>query len=551
MAKKDTSSATVKREPRTNLSVGWDPEKIRSAELMCGTGNLMLAADLCEAMMPDARVSKCLDRLYAATTLPLTFELPGKDAKESKQDPVCQALEADWWKMFPESKMRSMVAWLGTLFAVLMHIDGWEKDQDTGRVLPKISVWNPRNLRNDPVLEWMVRVAGSSGDSWGAEERITPGDGNWVLIILGDNYRAMVQAPWFGIAPWWLLGKRAAPIDWASSSERHGQGQTFISNTMSAGSGGLEADTGEELSPAKKLALATDVSASGRNGVVVFPRGWKGDLVTDGAKTYETFQAQKDAANSEIDMGLLGTNLTTEVNGGSYSAAQVHASVDAAKMRGLLEAIATGLREQVIKYWHRYNFATGVAPYPHWDTTPPKDVKAEQDARKSNAEALDKYVSSGAQIDQIAWFEGEVRLIPGATREIKKPVAPSPIAQPVDPQNPDAAPKDPAKPAKKTLQALALSADTEETALQRGHGYLDRLDDECVAHAAKELAPMVASIVSAIEDATDYEDAKARIKAAFGDALPPNRLLKLTEQALIMAQMAGRETIEQELATEE
>lgn len=529
-------------------------------------------------MMPDARVSKCLDRLYAATTLPLTFELPGKDAKASRADPICQALDVDWWKIFPESKMRTMVSWLGTLFAVLLHVDGWEKDPETGRVIPRLSVWSPRNLRNDPIQDWMVRSAGAHGESWGAEEPITPGDGNWILIILGDNYRATVQAPWLGIALWWLLGKRLAPIDWATSSERHGQGQTFITNTMSGGSGGLEGDTGEELNQAKKTALATEVSGSGRNAVTVFPRGWKGELVTDGAKTYGTFQAQKDAANSEIDMGLLGTNLTSEVKGGSYSAAQVHESVDAAKMRGLLETIATAVREQLLTYWHKYNFTSGVAPYPHWDTTPPKDVKAEQDARKSNAEAFDKYVSAGAQIDQIAWFEGEVKLIPGAKREIKKPVAPTPApvapspAIPSDDSNDedegegdDSKSKKPLPPkspkalaeldARHSTQALALAAasaeDAAQTALARGHIYLDRLESECAAHAANEFAPMVAAVVSAIAGATDYEDAKARIVAAYGDELPPSKLMKLTESALIMAQLAGRETVEQELLTGE
>jgi hypothetical protein len=72
-----------------------------------------------------------------------------------------------------------------------------------------------------------------------------------------------------------------------------------------------------------------------------------------------------------------------------------------------------------------------------------------------------------------------------------------------------------------------------------------------VAHAAKELAPTVASVLRAIDEATDYEDAKARIIAAYGDSVTDSRLVRLTEAALIMAQEAGRLTVDQELQTEE
>jgi hypothetical protein len=71
-----------------------------------------------------------------------------------------------------------------------------------------------------------------------------------------------------------------------------------------------------------------------------------------------------------------------------------------------------------------------------------------------------------------------------------------------------------------------------------------------VAHAAKELSPTVASVLRAIDESTDYEDAKARIIAAYGDSVTDSRLVRLTEAALIMAQEAGRLTVDQELQTE-
>jgi hypothetical protein len=571
--KPDDSIGVSAREPRTSTVTGWSPERIRTAEIQCGAGNYQMAADLCEAMMPDSRVSKCLGRLYSATTLPLTFQLPGKDAKASKSDPTCQALDNDWWKMLPEQTMMMVVAWLTLLKVCLLHIDEWKKDEETGRVLPVISVWSPRNLRNDPTDGWVVRVADAAGNSWGIEERITPGDGNWILILFGSNYRAPVQAPWLGIAPWWLLGKRYAPVDWASSSERHGQGQVFVTNTMSAGSAGLEADTGEDLpNDAAKNKVANKVGEAGRNGVVVFPRGWQGKLETDGAKTYETFQAQKDAANSEIEIALVGTNLGSDSSNGSRAREEVWATVDSTKFTGMLELIATAFHDQLLPYWHSYNPLSGPVPYPHWDTTPPSDREAESKARESDAKAFGTYVDAGAQIDQLVWFtEGKVQLIKGATAEIKKPVAPAPVVPAAPDSSDDGATDDPEdgsndapkkalpKPPKapKNSRALALADSSvraeaaTSTAFERGRDYVDRLEGECVAHAAKELAPTVASVLRAIDEATDYEDAKARIIAAYGDSVTDSRLVRLTEAALIMAQEAGRLTVDQELQTGE
>jgi phage gp29-like protein len=483
-------------------------------------------------MMPDDRVSKCLETLYSATTLPLTFLLPGKDSKESANDPCVQALDGDWWKMLPEQKFRTVVAWIGLANACLCHIDGWELDEETGRRIPVITVWSLRHLRADQQKGLTVRYASNSTDSWGVEEQIVPGDGNWVLLLAGDSWKCIAQARGHQVAMFWLL-KQYAIVDWALSSERHGGG---INVARSTGEGA------DKLKKPERIALANDMAAMARNGNLVLPHGWIYELVTDDANSYTTFEAQIKVADSGNVIGILGTNLTTEVTGGSRAAASVHESVDAGRMRGLLELLATGFRQQVLVYWARYNGAAWIAPYSKWDTTPPTDKKGQSEARKADAEALLKYREAGLQLNQKAWVEGRVELLKTATDEFP---AFERAASPTTGLGTGAAAK--AALARARARSEARPEGEVSDALSRGKAYVDDVEDSLRGSAAKTLAPTLAGILSAIEDSEDFDDAKARMFALYKEELPPSKLLKLTEAALIMTQLAGRESIEQEL----
>jgi phage gp29-like protein len=346
---------------------------------------------------------------------------------------------------------------------------------------------------------------------------------------MGANYRAPYSAPWRGIARLWYL-KNVAQVDWPDSSHRHGNGLGVAEST--------QVDK-IKVDAKSRNELARDIKALARNGVVVLPPGYTYKIITDTANTWTTFKAQMECADLGIDMGLTGTTLTTEVNGGAYSAASIHASLDSVRMSSFLELASTGSHDQILPYWASLNFATDVVPYPHWDTTPPEDKKAVAEARKADADAFKTYVEAGAEIDQLAWFnEGVVRLRPGATAEVKRPEPAAPaVAQP-----PAAQPK----PAKSSMMAL----DSTETPNDRGIGYVEKVEGACSAHMAKALIPTVARVMAAIAEATDFDDAYRRVTEANGKAPTPTEMVTLVDRALIMTQLAGVETVEQEDGTE-
>lgn len=525
---RDVAKVESRTEPRTSAVLGWSPDKIRSAETQVNAGYFVLAADLCETMMSDDRVSQALDRLYAATTLPLVFQLPGVDSEQSKDDPVVQALDTDWWRMLPEETLRDTVAWLALLGVALLHVDDWAIDPETKRVVSRLSVWSPKHLRQDTQTNtWKVRSATSAVDWAGTEGEITPGDGRWIVVLRGSNWRGVMKASWRGIARWWLV-KQYATVDWPSSSERHGQGTAVAVNQSSE----------KRLSEPQRKSLATDMAGLKRNGVIVMPDGFDYKLVTDPANSWTTFKAQTEMANLAISIGLVGTNLTTEVKGGSYAAASVHESVDAQKMRGLVELLATTFRDQLLVWWAAFNFGDGaIAPYPHWDTTPPADVAAQAETHVKASTALRAYLDAGLPVDGEQWSE---RFGVPITDDLSKVPRPRQTGG----GTPGGAP-----PATR-LEARAEAKPEPKDAFERGAAYVAELERKCCDIAAKELVPTVAAVMAAIEGAESYEDAKARLLAAYQKVAEASRLVGATEAALIMGQLAGRETVEQELQEE-
>lgn len=522
-------SGAAASQPRTSTVVRWSPDKIAQAAALADLGNFALMGALCEVIMADDRVTQALDRLYSATTLPLSFLLPGKNSEESKKDKICIAADDDWWRMLPEGTAREVVRWLALTNLCLIHIDSWELNEETGRVLPKLTVWSLRHLRNDADKGWMVRVC--RGNSWATEEiELDLESGNWALLINGSSWTVATNAPWRGISPWWLV-KAYAAVDWPASSERHGDAATVLTNKSETI---LYTDTQRDK-------LVKLIKNGGRGRVVALPDGFEASLLLDTANTWTTFKAQVEVANLAISLALVGTNLTSEVSGGSYAAASVHQSVDTSKFRGLLDGLSTGFREKVLVFWGRYNFGNGaIVPYPTWDTTPPDDKKLKADTQVQASTAALNWQKAGFKLSRKATAQ-QWGLVEAESKDDE--LVPVQTAQTSGFTQGFGAAKEAAR---------AQGATKEPgTAFERGRGYIDSLESSCCAHAAKELAPTLAAVLSAIEDGTSYEDVKERIAAAYRDELPPSKLLKLTEAALIMGQLAGRETVEQELNTEE
>jgi hypothetical protein len=378
-----TSDAAT-REPSTRSFLGdWTVDRLRSAEAQADYGSLRLAGEVCEALLTDDRVKGVLGaRTRGLAGLPLTFE-EGRGLRRRRARAL-RALEAeeDFWAAFPEESLVQLLTWGALLGVGLARLVPTERP--SGRVVPRLEVRDPRWLRFDPYTrEWWLTVDG------GAEVLVTPGDGTWLLYTPEGSNRPWAHGAWRACSRWWL-SKHYAREDFAHASEVFGQP--------------IRVGTAPEGTTAeKRKELARDLQRLGRNTSLALPPGYDLKLVEATGRTHEMFDRQIELANVALAIVLVGQNLSTEVQGGSFAAASVHASVRGDIIRADGETLSTCLHDQALTWWAEWNFGDAqLAPWPAWATDPPEDRAAKLDGLTKFAQAAGPLDTAGVDVRALA-----------------------------------------------------------------------------------------------------------------------------------------------------
>ncbi len=369
-------SEPLLREPSSRSWIDWDPDAIQAAEMQCSQGNLRMAAELCHALLADERIASNLGTLCRGLLgLTLSWE-PGAGRRKGSAVRALE-VEEDWLSMADEATLAELLLWgvlLGVSVAKLTPYTG-----PSGRLLLKVEPWDPRWLRwDEPGQRWMITTANGG-------EVPVESDGRWLILTPHGAHRPWERGIYRILARWWLL-KRYAREDWMRHSEVKAQGVlvAFSTDTAKPGPGGKD-----DLNPRQRKILAEQLKGLGRDAALVLPRGLDMKLVESEAKNYETFEKQIDLANTGISVGILGQNLTTEVKGGSYAAAKVHADVADYLRRAYAEVLATTTHFQLLAFWALWNFgSTQVAPWPAWKVDPRGDTLALGRALKALGDGL-------------------------------------------------------------------------------------------------------------------------------------------------------------------
>jgi len=542
---RDAGAVHVEPSARTQSTI--DPSYITSAEVMADSGHLWLAADIVEQMLSDDRITRCTEALSSITALPLRFSPPDGETEPEDYEPSV-ALDRDWWRFNTEAELGRIIAWGRILGVAIGHIDEWRVDEQSGRWLPILRAWSPRHLRLDAVdRHWWIKLADYS------EVRADDTESDrWVLHMPNGKSRPWSVAPWRWLARLWLL-KRYAAADWARYSERQGMGIGTVTEAHPSGGAG---DMVEELTAAERRKLADDIRQLGRGGVVVLPRGFDLRLVESQARSWETFRAQTDMADAAIAIALCGNNLTTEIRGGSYAAATVHADVEARVIRRVAESLSTDLREQQLRWYCTYNFGSAsMAPWPQWETRPPADRSARAETLVKVSTALTQFRSAGyvLPIEQVNEEFG--------LQLEEAPVPQPPVAPPLDDDGEDAetdededvdgGAQEPEEDAEARAMAAGPSAGprAQDGAVpparaavstdHPGQRFVDEVVARVVPAAAEGLEPTVRAVIAAVRDAESYSAAYAEILRRYEGMRTPAELAEITEAALLLCDLAG------------
>lgn len=487
-------------EPSVRVMSTWSPASVRSVLTQLLRGDFSRAGALADTILADDRVPAVLGtRINGVLSLPLRFEAADDSPKAAQ---AVELLQQDWWTFADEPTLSE---WIG--YALLLGACAAELVWDTTgvRSIPRLKVWHPSNLRCvEETGEWQVHL---EGDKW---QTITPGDGKWALLTPFGSRRPGTRALLRGLVlPW--LSKSYAVTDWNRYSEMHGSG---VRVGKSASGASLE----------ERERFRDDLAALASDTAIVLPPNWELELLEAKVGSGEVFEKLVSWADKAIAIMVLGQNLTTDVEGGSFAAADIHDRVRLDLVANDAETLGTTTHNQIVSWWCEFNLGDrNLAPWPDWPAEPPSDEAAESAALSSKAQAL--LTLSTAQLQTglpIDWVKLADRL--GI-----------PLLEGADLAPPQAGPRE-------QLSTLRLaSGDPIDSArgFARGQLYTDRVADFSRGQAGAALAPALADVLAIVSTARSYDELRARLLKSYAD-LGVDELADLTESSLVLASLAGR-----------
>lgn len=367
----------------------WSPSRIRAALREHEMGRFSSSALLVDAMGRDDRLNG-IARTRTRGLLGLPFSLPAAD----DSDPKAVAFARRWSKLWPRfakaSDLSTLLHWYVMLGVAVAQI-WWEKIERGGKVS-----WEPRLQPEHPsFLSWNETTRRYSYETEGGSVDIQPGDGRWVILESGERGFMNGAIRWAAIL-WYI--REQAWLDWARYCERHGL--PVLKAKMPSG-----------ISDPVRDAFWGDVQELGRETSVLLPQGFGEDgklgfdleLLEAQDGSWEAFEALQKRIDTCFAVGMLGQNLTTEVDvaQGSYAAARVHAAVQLQTLQSDENEFGDDLHQQAIIPVSRLleQAADAYAPRPTWDVEPPQNIESRAKTIAVVADAAQRLTAMGAKVD--------------------------------------------------------------------------------------------------------------------------------------------------------
>lgn len=512
-----TRVAAPLTQQRADSPNRWTVPLIVAAVEAHEAGEFYASGALAEAMGRDDRIAGCVRTRVQAigSKNGLSFSIQPVQGKS----PALAKRVTDWWYQVLPDAVLMQIARDMILLGVFIGRIHWELTDAEWRPV-RIERWRPTNYRFNPETQrFSIRTERDDVD-------IDLGDPNWLIVLPGGEDSWMggaVRA--LGLA---YVMRQFNWRDWARFNERHGL--PIIALTEPS-------DSDEK----NKKAFYAGIQKMGATGIIRLPTnaqgtGFKVEMIEAKDNAHASFNQFRKDLDAAIAITLLGQNLTTEVEGGSYAAANVHDRIRQDFLVADVEVLSTHLRAQLIDRWGRFNvpnWNSDEAPWPTWDTTVPTDRTAESATLGAVATAVQTFQSTGMPVDWAEMFRRlGIPMLQGKDPNTAKAPAPPPVAAPA-----------PSKAAAKGQAALASGARAEaNSGFINGQLYVDDLVDAGTRRAAKA-TEFLDELLDIVEQGEDYPSIRDRVLALYGDAAPPEEVRAILEKVLVLAGLAGQAAV--------
>jgi hypothetical protein len=336
----------------------WGPREVLSASVSADNGRFKMMGDLCERIQSrDLHYQGVLgNRIMPLLTMPF-------------QDPV-------WSEVQPDTGLTLWRSCLSIAHEIQIRIDLLQQ----GFALVEMTAWGegfPRIIRHN------IRSLTYDGKDWVSTRKDLSKfklEFPQFAIITGQvDDRPWAYGSYNAIALWHLL-KCIAHEDWGYYSQKTGNiiiGLTGVESTR------------------ERESAVTKLEGLGKGIVLGFKQGADLKFFEAQAKTWETFQAQIEAANQEISVGTLGANLSTIASAGTGAVAEVHANQQSIRWLFDNELFANQIYEKCFVPFSGYRLSV-----PLRDVSNVEDERNLAAARQSAGQAIAAYIGAGFKLTE-------------------------------------------------------------------------------------------------------------------------------------------------------
>jgi phage gp29-like protein len=377
------------------MSLGqWGVDRIQTALNAHQLGNFSQSAMLAEAMIGDDRVQSAMNGRVKGVTMRHVHTRP---ARRDKQRRVRRAVERAWKRIFNDELQEQLMMWSVFLGFALCEVQ-WQavEDEELGILwVPFLKIWHPSFVWYDVAARQYVAIT-QEGNVY-----IDENDPHWFLYTPYGEYRGWLRGAVRSCAAPWLISQYSRR-DWARYCEVHGLPIRLI-------------DAPAQSNAPDKARMFSQVRNVGAQTTILLPQQggqdaakWDIRLLEAKDESWAAFPGLIKECHMAIQLSIRGTNLTSEVQGGSYAAAQVHSDEDSSYADSDSRKLCASATK-LFRLFCAYNFGdANLCPSLTLEAPDKQDKFALAQSQYQVAQAFSLLIDKGVPIESVdvrAWFE--------------------------------------------------------------------------------------------------------------------------------------------------